>query len=219
MKDIVIFGAGQIAEIAHFYFSTDTPYRIGAFCVDSEYIKETTFCGLPVVPFEDLVKTHPPNRHSLFVAISYIGLNQVRTAKVREARAIGYDFASYLSSKASVWPGFKLEDNCLILEDNTIQPFALVGSNVTLWSGNHIGHHSRIHDNCFISSHVVVSGNVTIQERTFVGVNATIRDGVTIGEGCLIGAGCLVMADAEADTLLKAPSSKPASIPASKLNF
>ena len=49
-------------------------------------------------------------------------------------------------------------DNCFILEDNTVQPFVTIGNNVTLWSGNHIGHDSVIEDDCFISSHVVVSG-------------------------------------------------------------
>ena len=52
----------------------------------------------------------------------------------------------YVSSKASVWPGFKPGENCFILEDNTMQPFVVIGDNVTLWSGNHIGHHARIGD-------------------------------------------------------------------------
>ena len=33
-----------------------------------------------------------------------------------------------------------------------------IGNNTIIWSGNHIGHHSKIGNNCFISSHVVVSG-------------------------------------------------------------
>ena len=76
-----------------------------------------------------------------------------------------------------------------------IQPFVRIGSNVILWSGNHVGHHSRIGDHCFIASHVVISGGVTIGEETFVGVNATFRDGVTVGPRNVIGAGALIMKD------------------------
>ena len=56
-----------------------------------------------------------------------------------------------------------------------MQPFVRIGSNVTLWSGNHIGHDSTVGDHCFISSHVVVSGHVEIGRNCFIGVNATLR--------------------------------------------
>jgi acyl-[acyl carrier protein]--UDP-N-acetylglucosamine O-acyltransferase len=42
-----------------------------------------------------------------------------------------------------VFPGFELKENCFILEDNTIQPHAQIGANVTLWSGNHVGHQEQ----------------------------------------------------------------------------
>jgi acetyltransferase-like isoleucine patch superfamily enzyme len=62
-----------------------------------------------------------------------------------------------------------------------------------LWSGNHIGHHSTIEDDCFIASHVVISGGVTVEKGCFIGVNATVRDGVTLGRQSLIGAGSLIL--------------------------
>src|SRR5262249_621861 len=86
-------------------------------------------------------------------------------------------------------------DNCFILEDNTIQPFVRIGNDVTLWSGNHIGHDSTIGDHCFITSHVVVSGNVTVGPRSFIGVNATLRNSITIPPQALIGAGAIIMED------------------------
>jgi UDP-3-O-[3-hydroxymyristoyl] glucosamine N-acyltransferase len=84
-------------------------------------------------------------------------------------------------------------DNCFILEDNTIQPFVTIGSNVTLWSGNHIGHDSTIADHVFIASHVVVSGHVEIGSFVFIGVNATLRNSIRIAPGTLIGAGAVIM--------------------------
>jgi UDP-3-O-[3-hydroxymyristoyl] glucosamine N-acyltransferase len=82
-----------------------------------------------------------------------------------------------------------------VLEDNTIQPGVRIGDDVTLWSGNHIGHDSVIADHCFISSHVVVSGWVRIGSYCFLGVNATLRNSITIAPRTLIGAGAVILAD------------------------
>lgn len=195
MKPLVIFGAGDIAQIAHFYFTRDAQRSVAAFTVDGAYLRERQFCGLPVVAFEDVQDRFLPAEHEMFVAISYARINALRQEKYLAAKAKGYGIASYVSSKATVWPGFAAGENCLILEDNTVQPFATIGHNVTLWSGNHVGHHAKIGDHCFVSSHVVISGGVEVGDNSFLGVNATIRDHVRIGKFSVIGAGALVTQD------------------------
>jgi sugar O-acyltransferase (sialic acid O-acetyltransferase NeuD family) len=194
-QQIIIFGTGEIAELADFYFTHDSGFEVVGFTVDGAYIKEAEFRGRPVLPFEQIGEHFPPERCGFFVAVSYAKLNAVRTEKVAAARAKGYRIVSYLSSRATVFPGFEPKENCFILEDNTIQPFASIGANVTLWSGNHIGHHSIIEDDVFLGSQVVVSGGVRIGQGSFVGVNVTIRDHVTIGKKCVLGAGALVLED------------------------
>jgi len=197
MKELIIFGTADIAQLAHYYFSNDSDYKVAAFTVDAEYIKVTEFCGLPVVPFEEVVSHYPPERYELFVALSYSKLNRTRKEKYLAAKSLGYRLASYISSHATVLNNSNIGENGFILEDNTIQPFVTIGSNVTLWSGNHIGHHSTIHNHCFLASHIVVSGGVEIGEACFIGVNATLRDHIKIGENCVIGAGTLMLADAD----------------------
>ncbi|GAB1841097.1 acetyltransferase [Achromobacter xylosoxidans] len=216
-KPLVIFGTGDIAQLAHYYFSHDSEYEVVAFTVDAAYVKEPTFLGLPVVPFESVTQAHAPESHHMFIAVSYAKLNRVRKEKYLAARELGYALASYISSRISCLEPPAVGENCFILEDNTIQPFARVGNNVTLWSGNHIGHHSTIGDHCFIASHVVVSGGVTLGEECFVGVNATLRDHVKIGARCVIGAGALINADAEAEGVYPGPSSERSRVPSSRL--
>jgi sugar O-acyltransferase (sialic acid O-acetyltransferase NeuD family) len=130
---------------------------------------------------------------------------------------LGYRLASFISPRATVLNEGRIGDNCFIFEDNTIQPFVTIGSNVTLWSGNHIGHHSTIKDHCFIASHVVVSGGVEIGECTFIGVNATLRDHIKIGERCVIGAGALLLADAEPEGVYIGPATERSKVPSSRL--
>jgi sugar O-acyltransferase (sialic acid O-acetyltransferase NeuD family) len=194
-QQIIVFGTGEIAELADFYFAHDSEFEVVGFTVDGAYLKQAEFRDRPVLPFEQIGEAFPPERCGLFVAVSYAKLNAVRTEKVAAARAKGYRLVSYLSSRATVFPGFEPKPNCFILEDNTIQPFASIGANVTLWSGNHIGHHSIIEDDVFLASQVVVSGGVRVGQGSFVGVNVTIRDHVTIGKKCVLGAGALVLED------------------------
>jgi sugar O-acyltransferase (sialic acid O-acetyltransferase NeuD family) len=214
---LVIFGVGDIGQLAHYYFSKETSFDVVAFTVDAAFLKEGSFCGLPVVPFEEIHINYPPDKCSMFIALSYSKLNSLRKAKYFEAKEKNYQLASFVSARSSVLNEGNIGDNCFIFEDNTIQPFVKIGNNVTLWSGNHIGHHSRIGDHCFIASHVVVSGGVEIEEQCFIGVNATLRDHIRIGERCVVGAGTLLLADAAPDGVYLGQATERSRVPSSRL--
>jgi sugar O-acyltransferase (sialic acid O-acetyltransferase NeuD family) len=216
-KSLIIFGIGNIAQLAHFYFSVDSDYEIVAFTVDAAYLTETTFCDLPVIAFEEISKHYTPEQYEIFIALSYSKLNAIRKDKYLAAKALGYRFASFISSHATILNEGRIGENCFIFEDNTIQPFVTIGNNVTLWSGNHIGHHSTIKDNCFIATHVVISGGVEIGEQCFIGVNATLRDHIKIGEKCVIGAGALLLADAEPEGVYIGKATERSKVPSTRL--
>ena len=197
MGDIVIFGAGDIARLAHHYFTHDSDHRVAAFTVDRSYREAESFLELPLIDFENVAARYPPDRCRMFVALSYTKMNHARAAKYDAAKALGYELVSYVSSRCTWLTDHPAGDNCFILEDNTIQPFVRIGNDVTLWSGNHIGHDSVIEDHCFIASHVVVSGHVRVRSYCFIGVNATLRNSITLAPETLVGAGSVIMKDTE----------------------
>jgi sugar O-acyltransferase (sialic acid O-acetyltransferase NeuD family) len=190
---LVVFGAGDIARLAAFYFERDSEHEVAAFVVDPPYRTSDTFMDRPLVGSDDVQRLYPPSQYEGFVALSYTNMNAARAAKYHAMKAMGYALASYVSSRCSYLSQFPHGDNCFILEDNTVQPYVRIGSDVTLWSGNHIGHDATIGDHCFVSSHVVISGHVAIGDSCFLGVNATLRNSITIGERTLIGAGAVIM--------------------------
>ena len=147
MKRLVKFGTGQIADVAHYLFSEDSDYDVAAFTVDDDHRDSETHLGLPIAPFERIEDTHPPDVFSLFVAMGYKRVNSLRANKVAQARAKGYDLASYTSSHAWVWRGYEAQANTMVMEHNTIHPYTTIGENCTLWSGNHVGHHTQIGNN------------------------------------------------------------------------
>lgn len=199
MKKLIIFGNTDEAQLAHYYFTTDSQYKVVAFTVESNYCDGSTLLGLPVINFDGILETFGPADHDIFVAIGYSNLNSLRKRIYEKCKAIGYSLPSYISSRATILNEGHIGDNCFILEDNTIQPYVKIGNNITLWSGNHIGHHSNIGDHTFIASHAVISGRVNIGEQCFIGVNATIRDNIQVADKCVIGAGALILKDADAD--------------------
>jgi sugar O-acyltransferase (sialic acid O-acetyltransferase NeuD family) len=202
VKKLVIYGTGLVAEVAEFYFRADTDYQISAFTNASEYIAQKSFNGKPLVPFETLESAYPPAEHHIFIALGYTNTNQIRQSRYDEARKKGYTCATYISPRATYYET-PVGDNCFILENNVIQPFVRIGNNVTLWSGNHIGHHSTIRDHCFISSHVVISGGCDVGENCFLGVNATLRDNIKLGRFVVVGSGAIVMKDCAERTLVR----------------
>ena len=202
MKKLAIFGTGQIATLAAYYFDKDSDYEVECHIIEKGFGEDSLFLNKPVLEMAEFLEKFPPGAVEVFVAVGYHKRNYTRSRLYEYFKSLKYQLASYISSRATILNNQNFGEHCFVLENNTIQPYVEVGKNVFLWSGNHIGHHSVIRDNCFISSHVVISGGVTIGRNSFIGVNASIRDGIQIGEGSVIGAGALVMKSLKEDSLV-----------------
>lgn len=195
MSKLIIFGAGDIARLAHYYFSHDSEHEVVAFTVDRAYRGAESFENLPLVDFETIAETFPPPDYAMFIAVSYAKMNRVRADKYARAKELGYTLVSYVSSHCTFLSDLPVGDNCFILEDNTIQPFVKIGNDVTLWSGNHIGHDSVIGNHVFVAPRVAISGNVRIGDYSFIGINATLRNSISIAPRTLVGAGAVILED------------------------
>lgn len=209
MKELIIIGAGEFAEIAYEYFTHDSDYRVVAFSVEKDYIEKEKLYDLPVVPFEELETLYSPDKYKIFVAVTYTGLNRVRTILYEEAKKKGYSPASYVSSRAFVWDNTEIGENCFIFENCIIQHNAKIGNNVVLWSGAQILHGSIIKDNCFLSGNVGISGMCKIEENSFIGINSCVIDHLKIAKDCIIGAGAVVINDTEEGKIYVGNPAKP----------
>jgi sugar O-acyltransferase (sialic acid O-acetyltransferase NeuD family) len=194
-KKLVIVGDSAFAQIAAEYFQVDSDFEVVGFSVERAFLSAQEICGLPVVPFEELERHYSPEDHHVYVAITYTKMNRVRTRLAEDAKHRGFSLASYVSSRAFVWRNVELAEHCFVFEDNVIQPFVEIQSNVVLWSGNHIGHHSIVRKNCFISSHAVISGFCDIGENSFIGVNAAVGHNVKLGVDNWLGPNVTVTKD------------------------
>jgi sugar O-acyltransferase (sialic acid O-acetyltransferase NeuD family) len=191
MADIVLFGIGDYAQQAHYYLSNDSEHRVVAFTVSASYCKSDEFLGLPLVPFEDVERRFPPEDFSMFLPMSGRRMNRLRADFVAEARAKSYPLISYVSSRAMLNAN-AVGENCFILENTNIQPFATIGDNTVIWCNTHIGHHSTVGSDVFISSGVVVSGRCSIGPNSYLSANSVVDANVTLGQGTLLGIGSVI---------------------------
>lgn len=197
--DVVIYGAGSFASVVWYMLEHDSPHQVVGFTADRPYCHEETLHGRPLIPFDALEAEFPPTQVQMVLAVGAHGVNRLRSERFAEAKTRGYGFASYVSSRASVWPDLNAGEGCLIFDGAKVNPFAVVGSNCLLGSGTHVSHHSVIGDHCYFAPHAAVAGRTRIGARCFLGVNSAVRDGVNVAERCLLAAGAVVTSDTEAN--------------------
>ena len=200
MKNLIIFGTGEMSYIATKYFSKQR--EIKYYCVDDEFFMDTEFLSKKVIKFSDLKKIDN-QKYDIYIALAYSNLNKTRQNAYIKIKQLGFNFASYIDSRSFIDDSVKIGDNCFIFENQTIQLDVKIGNNNIIWSSNHIGHGSKIADNCFISSHVVIGGNCNINDNCFMGVNSSLANNCNIGKECFIGMGSQInknMADGQTST-------------------
>ena len=88
-KKLIIFGLGEQAEVAHYYFSQHSDYEVVAYTVDDEFSGQPSLTpGIPVVPFSSVEKIYTPDEHSAFVAIGYSKMNQLTEISRNEEQKV-----------------------------------------------------------------------------------------------------------------------------------
>jgi hypothetical protein len=60
-EPIVIFGTGEIVELANFYFTHDSDLGVAGFTADDTYLTGKEFRGRPSLPLSALVKSFHPS--------------------------------------------------------------------------------------------------------------------------------------------------------------
>ena len=204
-EEIVIYGNGQVAELAMTRFLTDSPHRVLGFTVDRAVIREPALHGLPVVPFDDVERRFPPERVRMFVAVGPTQCNRLRADRFEQARCRGYRFVSYVSSRAIVAAGVRMGDSVAVGEGAIVHPFVRLGDNVHIGTASVISHHGVLGDHCFLAVGCLLAGNVEVRARCFLGARATVRDHVTIGESSVVGTGVTVLRSIAPASVLVAP--------------
>jgi len=209
MKPIVIFGVGKISDVIQYFMREDSNLKVSAFTVHSKYILESTFNGLPVVAYEDLLAKFPPQEYDMFVAVGYQEMNHLREQIMNELKTKGYQLISYVHPNSGAPKDLSFGENCFVMNNVNIHPRVKLGDGVFVWSGAMIGHHSDIGDYSWITSSANIGGNVTIGSSCFLAMNSNISHGITIGNEVFLGSNVLVTQNLNNQATVIAENHKP----------
>lgn len=187
MKDIVIFGANDFGRLLKYYIDNDDPRSVVAFTMDKEFIEEDSFCGIPVVDFENVEKKYPQEKYELMIGIGNSKMNQIRETVFKRIKDKGYTVASFIHPNTSMHCTDIGEGN-IILEKCMIYPFSKIGNGNLLWDHVLISHDCEVGDFNTFSSYADLCGYVKIKNNGYFGKHCIINDFVKIDNYTLVGA-------------------------------
>ena len=184
-----------MASIIAQFFNRDKEYELVAFTVDKEYMYDSQFHGLKVIPFEDLPIKYPPTVVELFIAIGPTNMNKVRAKYFNLAKSKGYKMANFISKNAVV--DSPLGENNFVGDLSVINPLVKIGDNNIIYDHCNILSCSKITDHCYLSPKSIIGTNSVVKRNSIIGMNAVIKTQITIAEETLIGAQCYIAKDTE----------------------
>jgi sugar O-acyltransferase (sialic acid O-acetyltransferase NeuD family) len=202
---VIIIGNAITAQIMFSVLSKDSELDVVAFSAHERFITTDQLFDTKIIPFENLMNEYPPAEVKLINAIGYSNVNKNREKIFAEAKAQGYSFLTYLHPSVSHFSK-ELGEGVFIMPGAVIEPFSTIGDNSVIWSNVVIAHHSVIEEHCWIASGSVIAGEARVKRNSFLGINASIVNKITVGEYNIIGARSLITKNTNANSVYLARS-------------
>lgn len=185
-KQIVAFGDTMFsAEMMRIIQSGGG--NLTAFTMDSNYIKSTTFCDLPVYPFETLEQYVDIENVEILLSIGYNKMNQHRMSKYHECKSRGFNVHTFISERAVVYAD-SIGEGCIIMPGAYIGPFSTLGLCNVIRSGCVLSHHEKVGNFNWIADGCTYGGDVAQGNNCFIGLGTTVRNGIFIADNTFVGA-------------------------------
>lgn len=159
---------------------------------DNPALRDTEVAGVPVVgSIADAAKRD----ESLLVCV---GPSAGRRNIVRRLTKLGVAedrYATFVARSARIGLSSDIGSGSIVLDGVVVTADATLGSHVVVMPNGIITHDDVIEDFATLAAGVALGGTVRIREAAYVGMNASVRQGLTIGSGATIGMGAVVLKD------------------------
>ena len=100
--------------------------------------------------------------------------------------------ATFIHPNTYVAPNVVVKPGAIILPFVMISAGAIIGGNTLIMTGATVGHNTELADFTHVASQAVVGAYIKTSVGTHVGLNATIREYITIGKYSTIGMGSVL---------------------------
>lgn len=191
MRELIIFGVGEIACQVFQHIILEKKYRVVAFTINKQYCSISSLFGLPVVPFEELDILFPNKNYCILVCIGFNQMNKTRKNIFDMILEKGYEIIGYKHDTATVLTKEVGLGN-IILENVNISIGCKIGNGNIFVNNSVVCHDVKMKDFNYVSPGSVVLGHAKIGSFCFLGANSTIKDNIIVDDYNLIGANAFV---------------------------
>lgn len=193
---LAVFGASgqgkEVREIADYQNAITNQWEKIIFIDDNK--PEGQFMGLEMMRLDTALR-----RYEDIEFVIAVGEPKTKKKIFERLSSLGCGFGSVISPDSQVSPYCKLGKGLVIKRGAIISADATIGDDTTIQSYACIGHDATIGCHCQISTHVDIGGQTIVGDCVFVGLNAPVRELLTIGDNAIISAGAVVLKDVDAN--------------------
>lgn len=201
---LILFGLGPFVDLVAHHFEADAGRRIVAQTAHRRFIPAGWSGPRPILAFEELADRLEPAKHDIFIALEHSEQNAARAAIAREARALGYGLASFVSPAARIAPGAEPGEHSFVADGVCIQHGARIGANNIIHANAFFGQGSRVGDDNYFGSGFFADRHCRIGSHNVFGSQVRIAEAIDAGSWNFIRAFQTVDAPLARPTLIDA---------------
>ena len=149
--------------------------------------------GVRVVGGVESIVDHPD--HQVLVCC---GKGSTRAAVVARLAAAGVTtdrFATSLHPTATVSPGCRVGPGSIVLAGTVLTADVVVGAHVVCMPQVVLTHDDVVADHVTLCAGVTLGGSVVVETEAYLGMRASVREGVRVGAGAVLGMGSVLLRD------------------------
>lgn len=191
---VVVVGAGGHGRVVLDILKRARSYEAAGFLDSNPDLHGRRMDGLPILGDLTLLPQLSRSR-DMRGAIVAIGDNGVRRAFAEEIDAMGIRLINAVHPSANLAHNVTLGRNVVIAAGALVSAHCQIGDSVILNTGCIVDHESMIGTAAHICPGTKLAGRVTVEAGAFVGIGATVLQGLRIGCEAIVGGGAVVIDD------------------------
>ena len=195
-RKIVIFGSSGHAKVIVDIIESNNHFELIGF-IDKLIPQKTVVLNYEVIGDESILPKLM-NKYKFNKGVVGIGDNFVRSKVVDVVKKIApnFQFINCIHDSAKLSNYCKFGVGNVVMPGVSINASTIISDHCVLNTNSSIDHDCRMESFSCLAPNSVVGGNCSINKFSYVGIGASVFQGVAIEENCIIGGGSVLDKDA-----------------------
>ena len=144
MKSVVIVGTGDFADLVYDTIVNDMNLSVVGYLVDSKYIQENSYRGLPVRPFEEVEKYFSSEEYAMVIGFVGGKMYSQRYEKYKILKSKGYEMLNVVHSSAQISKDSIIGDGNIFLQYTIVAMGTKIGNCNVFTPKSYVCHHVKV---------------------------------------------------------------------------